>query len=105
MWFLNSPVLQRLYNVADYYGWVAFVQTRFVVYEVMFLILSLVCFWSTNDKAKALCSFTVVMVSGSILDKAVFGERGYIWTDLVLIVLGLIVAKIVYGRTKRMGFI
>lgn len=99
LWFLNSPVLQRIYNVTEYYGYIEFVATRFKVYEFMFLILSLVCFMALSGFAKAVSCFTVIMIVGSLADKLFLGVTGYVLADIILIVVGLIVSVYVYRRS------
>lgn len=101
-WFLNSPALQRLYNVSEYQGYIDFVATRFKVYESMFLMLSIVCFISCSGISKALACFSVIMITGSLVDKIVFGVNGYVWADIVLIFVGLIVSVIVW-KSKAFG--
>lgn len=103
MWFLNSPILQRIYDVTDYYGYIQFVATRFRVYELMFLTLAVVCFISCSGVSKAFACFAVIMIAGSLVDKVIFGVTGYVWADIVLIFVGLIASVIVYGRSRSLG--
>lgn len=100
LWFLNSPILQRIYNVKDYYGYVDFVATRFKVYEVMFMILAGVCFLSCKGASKAISSFALILIIGSLVDKVFFNVTGYVYGDIFLVMLGLIVSVIVYGRSR-----
>ena len=100
IWFLNSPVLQRIYNVKDYYGYVAFVNTRFQVYEFMFLSLSVVCFIACTGLSRALASFAIIMIAGSLVDKVIFKVSGYMIGDIVLIFLGIIASYFVWKRTS-----
>src|SRR5688572_11723257 len=99
-WFLNSFVLQKFYNVSDYYGWVEFVNIRWIVYEFMFLMLTVSLFFRGAQFEKALLCFISMLIVGSIAEK-LFGLHSYMYSDLVLIVLSLIVSFIVWKKFRK----
>lgn len=103
LWFGNSPYLQTLHDVGTASGWMDFAMDRFKVYELMMLTLASVCFISCSGRSKAFACFAVIMIAGSLVDKFVLGVTGYVWADIVLILVGLIVSITIYGRDKRMG--
>lgn len=105
LWFGNSPYLQGLHDVTTKEGWMDFAMERFKVYELMMLALASVCFISCSGVSKAFACFAVIMIAGSVIDKIVFGVLGYVYSDVILIVVGLAVSLFVYGRTKRLGSI
>lgn len=103
LWFGNSPYLQYLHDVSTVSGWMDFAMDRFKVYELMMLTLAIVCFVSCSGLSKALACFAVIMIAGSLIDKIVFGVTGYMLADIVLVMVGVTVSVIVYGRNRSLG--
>lgn len=81
----------------QYYFW----EVRSVIYELMFLSLSIVCFIQGNGLVKALSCFAIIMVAGSIVDKVFFRITDYNFGDIVLVFLGIITSVAIYGRTRK----
>jgi len=99
-WFSNSFILQQFYNVEDYYGWVAFVKTRWIVYESMFLILIVTLFMKLAHLEKALLCFISILIAGSIGDK-LLGVNSYMYGDIVLVSLSLIISFFVWRKYRK----
>lgn len=73
------------------------------IYEVMFLLLATLCFLQCSGFSKALACFAVILILGSIVDKLVFGETGYMVADIMLVLVGLAVSVIVYRNERRIS--
>lgn len=99
-WFLNWPVLSSQFDLNSCAEQYKFWKVRVIIFESMFLLLAVVCFLSCRGLTKALSCFSVIIVAGSIVDKAVFKISDYVYGDIVLVVLGIIASYIVYGRSK-----
>lgn len=80
-----------------------FWQWREIVYKFMFLALGIICFFSTKGIAKSLTCFAMCMVIGDLVDKLIFGITDYVFGDIVLVIVGLIVSVIIYGRSRSLG--
>lgn len=102
IWFLNYPILSRQFDLQSCGEQYDFWMLRSKVYEFMFLTLASVCFISCSGVSKAFACFAVIMIAGSLVDKIVFGVTGYVWADIVLIFVGLIVSVLVW-KNKAFG--
>jgi uncharacterized transporter YbjL len=80
--------------MGQYYFWV----DREIVYKFMMLFLAGVCFMQGSGLVKAFSCFIVIIIVGDLVDKLVFGITDYVFGDLVLIIVGLIVSVYVYRR-------
>ncbi len=101
VWFLNYPILSGMYDLESCIQQYEFWKLRSKVYELMFFILSVVCFLSLKGFAKSVSCFVVVIIAGSIVDKMFFGVTGYVLADILLIVLALVASVIVYRNERR----
>lgn len=104
LWFVNYWALQKYYNVQDYYQYKDFIYARDIVYECMMLCLSVALFIKAQPLIKSFSAFVVIIITGDIFDKLT-GVYTYVYSDFILIVVGLIASLFVYGRTKRLGSI
>lgn len=82
---------------------IKFWTSREIVYKFMFTFLAIVCFFSTQGVIKSLTCFALILVIGDLMDKVLFGITGYVIGDIFLIVVGIIVSVIVYGRSSLGG--
>lgn len=98
-WFLNYQILASHFDLRSCGQQYEFWKVRSVVYECMFLILAIVCFISCSGISKALACFAVIMIAGSLADKLLFKETGYVLADIILVVVGLIVSVYVFRRS------
>lgn len=59
-------------------------------------------FLSWKGIEKALACFMVIITAGSFIDKAFFKIADYmIYGDTVLVILGIVVSVILYGKDRR----
>lgn len=100
-WFLNYPILSRQFDLESCMAQIQFWTARAIVYKFMFLLLGIVCFYSTDGLLKALICFAIVLIVGDLVDKIIFKIPYYVYGDIVLIVLGIITSVAVYGRTRK----
>ncbi len=100
LWFLNSILLARFYDVSIYEEFIMFWNTRGILYDGMFLSLSVILFTSWKGIEKALACFMTIITAGSFVDKAFFKIADYVYSDFVLVFLGITVSAILYGKTK-----
>lgn len=103
LWYANYPVLSSKFDLESCMGQYNFWVSREIVYEFMFVLLGLVCLFSTGGLLKAISAFVVVMIIGDLVDKCVFGITDYVFGDIFLIVVGIIVSVVIYGRAKLVG--
>lgn len=108
IWFCNFIVLTRIYDVADYEQFKAFWNARGILYDGLFFTMSLVVFlllgllpsWNMAFERAVACFMTII-TAGSFVDKAFFKIADYMYSDIVLIVLGIIASVILYGKDRR----
>lgn len=100
LWFLNFIVLSEIYDTSIYSEYISFWTLRGILYDGMFLSISLILFLSWNGIEKAIACFMVIITAGSFIDKAFFKIADYLYSDIVLIILGIIVSVIVYGKDR-----
>lgn len=72
-------------------------------YDIMFFMMFLVCFWSTNGFAKAVCAVMIFMAGGSVIDKVVFGINQYLLSDILLTAVALLYGWRTYKNEKVNG--
>lgn len=101
LWFLNFAVLGKVYDTTVYAEYISFWRTRGILYDGMFLAISMLLFLSWKGIEKALACFMVIITAGSFVDKAFFRIADYMYGDIVLIILGIIVAAIIYGKDRK----
>lgn len=101
LWFLNFAVLGKVYDTTVYAEYISFWRTRGILYDGMFFSISLILFLSWKGIEKALACFMVIITAGSFIDKAIFKITDFLYGDIVLIILGIIVSVVVYGRTRK----
>src|SRR5688572_58293 len=99
-WFLNYPILSRQFDMDSCMDQIRFWAARELVYKGMFLFLSITCFFSTHGLLKALTCFAIVLIVGDLVDKLLFGITGYVIGDIFLIISGIIISVITYGRSR-----
>lgn len=73
----------------DFDVWLQYFIKKDAIYDIMFFLMFLVCFWLTKGFAKAVCAIMVVMAGGSVIDKVIFGINQYLWSDLLLTALAI----------------
>lgn len=101
VWFLNSVILKRIYDVSVYDQYLVFWNTRGALYDALFACTSFTFTGLTKGKLKALAVFMFIITLGSFLDKALFKIADYMYSDIVLIISGVIVAVLIYKRDER----
>lgn len=100
LWFLNFAVLGKVYDTTVYAEYISFWRTRGILYDGMFFSISLILFLSWKGIEKSLACFMVIITAGSFIDKAFFRIADYIYGDLVLVLLAIIVSVILYGKDR-----
>jgi len=99
-WFLNSHVLLYFFPYTTAEEYYRFIAARNVTYEAMFLTLIGAVYLQSTGIVKALSCFAMILVTASIIDKAIFKITSYLYSDIVLVIIALIVSVVVYGRNK-----
>lgn len=82
----------------DWSVWLKYYNIKSAAYDVMFFITSYLVFAISSKLLKALAAFALIMTGGSVIDKVIFGINGYLWSDIVLVVLGIGAAVYVYKK-------
>lgn len=103
LWFVNFALLSRIYDTTIYEEYLSFWRMRGVLYDGMFFCISMILFLSWKGAEKALACFMVIVTMGSLVDKAIFSITDYAFGDIVLVILGIIISVIVYGREHSLG--
>lgn len=99
-WFANSHVLLYLFPYKTHEEYYAFIAKSNIAYEIMLLLAVAVAFFETKGMLKALATFIMILVFASVIDKAIFRITTYIYSDIVLVFVALVVSRFVYGRNK-----
>lgn len=90
----------------DWEVWQKAFMVKDAAYDLMFVLSSWLVF-SLADKPllKAIAAFALIMTAGSFVDKVIFQLNQYLWSDVLLTVLGIFASWRVYkhGRHKRLG--
>lgn len=102
-YLLNSPILQRVYDVTDYYQYVEFVATRAKVYDCMFFLSFWLLYLQSGGLVKSVACGMMILTAGSVVDKLVFGFTNYLYTDLLLIAVAIFISIRLYVRENRRG--
>lgn len=104
-YLFNSPILVMLYPKVseDYYQYVEFVSVRANVYECMFFLFFTVVYLQSKRLVKSLSCSMMILTAGSVVDKLIFGFKGYLYTDLILIAVAIVISIKVYVRENRRG--
>jgi hypothetical protein len=89
--------------------WQKYYIAKDATYDFLFVITSWLVFSLAEGKPrlKAVAAFALIMTAGSFIDKVIFSLNQYLWSDVLLIGLGLLaswrVYKAEYGRHKKLG--
>jgi hypothetical protein len=71
------------------------------VYDAMFFLFSLLLFWNVKKPAeKAITFFLIIVTCGSFADKVIANLNQYLFSDIFLISVGLIISVILYFKWK-----
>lgn len=99
-YLLNSVILERIYpNVSkDYYEYFEFIATRNKVYEAMFSVLLFALYLNTKGLLKAIACGILILTTSSFIDKTVFNITQYLYSDIAIVVLSVILSIYVYVR-------
>ncbi len=100
VWFLNSHVLLYFFPYKTHEEYYVFISKSNIAYEVMILALTVAIYLQSRGIVKALSCFAMIIVTGSVIDKALFKITDYLWSDLVLVLIALALSGMVYGRNK-----
>lgn len=88
----------------DWPVWEIYFKVKDGTYDAMFFAFSLVLVWNVKEiRARAISVFLLVMTGGSVLDKVFFGINKYVYSDIGLIIGGLIVSIYLYLRWRKMS--
>lgn len=92
-----SEVLKLIYPNAseDYAEFVQYYYTKIRFDETMFMLLFFVVFLLSSRWIRAISLFGFVVTFGSVADKIIFGFNDYLYTDIILIIVGLRLAWLV----------
>lgn len=99
-WFSNYPVLAGLFDLESCSEQYRFWKVRSIVYELMFLTLTVSLFIKGAHLEKVIACFISILIASSIVDK-LFDLHSYMYSDLILIVLSLIVSFIVWKKFRK----
>jgi uncharacterized membrane protein len=108
MFFTCQLVLSYFFPLHkdDLEEWQRYFMAKDAAYDLMFVLSSWLVF-SLAEKPllKAIAAFALIMTAGSFVDKVIFQLNQYLWSDVLLTVLGIIASWRVYkhGRHKRLG--
>lgn len=100
LYLTNQFLLGLVYpdRSTDYFEFVKYYNTRMCIYEVMFLVFFLMIYYNFITWIKYLAYFMVVLSAGSVFDKVFLNNNNYLWSDIILIIIGLILT---YVQIKR----
>jgi hypothetical protein len=83
-------------RVSDFEVWERYFVAKDALYDLMFFLVFLIVFWNTQKLSKAIAAFLVIVSGGSFIDKVIFNLNMYLWSDIVLIVVALILSVHLY---------
>lgn len=100
MYLANSVVLTMIFpNVStDYSEYIKFVSERNKVYEFMFTGFFLVSFLDSKRLPKSVSCFFMILTCGSFIDKTIFNITHYLFSDIILLIVALLISIYVYVR-------
>jgi hypothetical protein len=85
----------------DFDVWLQYFIAKDAVYDTMFFLFSLLLFWNVKKPAeKAITFFLIIVTCGSFADKVIAKLNQYLFSDIVLISVGLIISVILYFKWK-----
>lgn len=84
--------------VTDWNVWLTYFNIKDAAYDVMFFIASYLIYSISTKLLKALAAFALILTGGSVVDKVIFGINGYLWSDILLVSLGIGAAVYVYKK-------
>lgn len=101
-YLVNYKLLMAVYPRAekDWNEFLEFYNTRNIIYEWMWFLFFCIIFNVGDRVLRTVSVFGLVVVSGSLIDKALFKISHYIPTDLLLVLIGIFVAHKVYKYGK-----
>jgi hypothetical protein len=108
MFFVSELTLTYFFPRAGEHWeeWQRYFIAKDAAYDLMIVLSSWLVF-SLADKPllKAIAAFALIMTAGSFVDKVIFQLNQYLWSDVLLTVLGIFASWRVYkhGRHKRLG--
>lgn len=83
-------------RATNFKTWSRFYIAKDAVYDAMFFLSSLLVFWNSSKVLKAIMFFSMVVTGGSLFDKWIMGLNQYLWSDVVLLGVGLGVSIYLY---------
>lgn len=84
----------------DYDVFLQFYKVRNIVYEWMFFLFFVLCFRVGDRIVKAICAMGVILVGGSLVDKAIFNISDYLISDFILGLIALMSGYKVYKENE-----
>ncbi len=81
--------------------WFQYFLKKDALYDVMFFLFFLIVFWKTTGLDKSISSFGVIMSGGSAFDKQIMGINQYLYSDVVLVIIGILISVYIYLRNGR----
>lgn len=101
---INEIALKHFFPMAatDWEVWIKYFTAKDGTYDAMFFAFSLLLVWNVKDiRAKAISVFLLIVTGGSFVDKVIFGINEFVFSDIGLIVSGLIVSIYLYLRWRK----
>jgi len=101
-YIINYPLLTRLYpDVSkDYYVFIEFVNFRNIFFEFILFWTFLLAYRIGDKITKTISSIAVVLISSSLIDKVIFKIHDYLFTDIIIIVVSLLLAIKTYKENE-----
>lgn len=85
----------------DFDVWLQYFIAKDAVYDAMFLVTALLLFWNLKTPLERALSFFFIIVScGSFADKVIANLNQYLFSDIFLITVGIIISVILYFKWK-----
>lgn len=107
LWFGNSFVLEKIYDVTNYDGYKAFWNARDILYDSMYFLMSVAMFLLLKLLSmpfeRATACYMMLITFGSVFDKAVLKVFDYMLSDLILVPGSILVSTFRYVRETRRG--
>lgn len=103
---LNAIALKYFFPMAatDWGVWVKYFTAKDGINDAMYFALALVLVWNVKHiLARAISVFFLIVTGGSFLDKVIFGINRFVFSDIGLIIGGLIVSIYLYLRWRKMS--
>ncbi len=78
--------------------WLHYFIIKDAAYDTMLFFMALVTFLNVHRIAKAVACYALMVTGGSFIDKVIFSINQYLYSDVILIGLSLVISVYLYFK-------